>query len=468
MIASVMLYLVAVSAVVGAAAWLADEGLRRVGVPTRWVWLAALATPLVLAVTAGLLPERAVAVVASGVPAAAVIELPEFVVDDAGSAGVGWSDGLLTLWLASVLATIVVVARAHRRLGKERRGWERENVDGRPVFVSSDRGPAAAGVLRPWIVVPRWILGLPPAQRALVLLHEEEHVRGGDTILLPFGLALASVVSWNPIVWWQLSRMRAAMEVDCDRRVLRRRPEPAVYGDSLLIVASRAVGTGLALAAFSERPGGLHRRILAMTDVRTRWTSFRATVLVLLAVAVAVQACGVEGPVTLDEGGIELAEVPPPSFTGPGGEGSEPAPDLSGDRDPRERVIRDPDFDPSEFEPPPTGEELRAEPTFTPFTVAPAITNRDEVVAMMEAEYPPLLREAGIGGTVRVFFLINEEGIVEQIRLDQSAGHPALDDAALNVAGAYRFTPALNGSRKVPVWVSFPITFRVREPPQTR
>jgi TonB family protein len=106
--------------------------------------------------------------------------------------------------------------------------------------------------------------------------------------------------------------------------------------------------------------------------------------------------------------------------------------------------------------------DLRAEPTFTPFTDAPTILNRDEVVATMTREYPPLLRDAGIGGTTQVYFLIDEEGVVEQVRLDESSGHEALDTAALNVAGAFRFSPALNGEEPVPVWVSFPITFQVR------
>ena len=115
--------------------------------------------------------------------------------------------------------------------------------------------------------------------------------------------------------------------------------------------------------------------------------------------------------------------------------------------------------------PPPPEEmatDLSAQPTFTPFTVAPQILNRQEVVAAMRREYPPLLRDAGIGGTVQVFFFIDEEGRVGDFRVDQSSGHVPLDDAAIAVAGIYRFSAALNRDRKVPVWVSFPITFRVR------
>jgi protein TonB len=114
--------------------------------------------------------------------------------------------------------------------------------------------------------------------------------------------------------------------------------------------------------------------------------------------------------------------------------------------------------------PPPEeqGTDLSAAPTFTPFTVAPSILNRNEVVRAMEREYPPLLRDAGIGGTVLVYFFIDENGTVQDNRVHESSGHQALDDAALAVAAQYRFSAALNRDKKVPVWVSFPITFQVR------
>lgn len=115
--------------------------------------------------------------------------------------------------------------------------------------------------------------------------------------------------------------------------------------------------------------------------------------------------------------------------------------------------------------PPPAGspaEDLGANPRFAPFTVAPQVLNVAEVVRVMQREYPPLLRDAGIGGTVRVFFLIGEDGAVRDTRLDHSSGHQALDDAALRVAGVYHFSAAQNRDTKVAVWVSIPITFQVR------
>ncbi|HSH76353.1 MAG TPA: energy transducer TonB [Longimicrobiales bacterium] len=107
-------------------------------------------------------------------------------------------------------------------------------------------------------------------------------------------------------------------------------------------------------------------------------------------------------------------------------------------------------------------EDIGAQPTFTPFTVAPTILNRDQVARAMVDNYPPLLRSAGIGGTVRVYFFINENGSVQDYRIQESSGHDQLDQAALAVAGLYRFSPALNRDKKVPVWVLFPIEFQVR------
>ena len=106
--------------------------------------------------------------------------------------------------------------------------------------------------------------------------------------------------------------------------------------------------------------------------------------------------------------------------------------------------------------------DVSREPVFTPFTVAPSIRNRSEVVRAIEQAYPPLLRDAGIGGRVLVYFFIDAEGNVGSVRIDKTSGHAALDAAALTVAEVYRFRPAENRGVDVPVWVSFPITFQVR------
>ncbi len=114
-----------------------------------------------------------------------------------------------------------------------------------------------------------------------------------------------------------------------------------------------------------------------------------------------------------------------------------------------------------ELPPPPqaTETDLSAAPTFTPFTVRPDLKNTNEVRRALEREYPPLLRDAGIGGQVNVWFFIDEQGSVIRTQVQKSSGHKALDDAALKVADLMEFTPALNRDKRVKVWVAFPITF---------
>jgi len=122
-------------------------------------------------------------------------------------------------------------------------------------------------------------------------------------------------------------------------------------------------------------------------------------------------------------------------------------------------------YEPDEL-PPPRGlretHEGSTIPFFTPMTVRPGIRNRSDVQRALEREYPPLLRDAGIGGTVLVWFFIDETGRVETMRVHTSSGHRALDEAALRVADVIDFTPALNRDRRVPVWISLPITFQIR------
>jgi protein TonB len=123
------------------------------------------------------------------------------------------------------------------------------------------------------------------------------------------------------------------------------------------------------------------------------------------------------------------------------------------------------DDNPVDDLPPPPEEiqtDVSAAPTFTPFTVAPTLQNMREVQRALTIEYPTVLRDSGIGGSVNVWFFIDEEGRVIQTQVNESSGYDALDDAALKVADIMRFSPAMNRENRVQVWVSLPITFQVR------
>ena len=157
----------------------------------------------------------------------------------------------------------------------------------------------------------------------------------------------------------------------------------------------------------------------------------------------------IQGFQTLSVPDIVPAEIPPPGevafkasdFTGQGVQGGTAA----GTEKKEEAVVA-----------------IGETPSFTPFTVAPQLKNRDDVGRALEREYPPLLRDAGVGGKVEVWVRISEQGRVEDVQIHQSSGHPALDEAAIKVGQVMEFTPAMNRDKQVPVWVSIPITFQVR------
>jgi hypothetical protein len=68
MIGNVMLFLLAVSGVAAAAAFLAEDGLRRVGVPTRAIWLVAMSAPALLLVVPRMMPAASVGTPLGAIP----------------------------------------------------------------------------------------------------------------------------------------------------------------------------------------------------------------------------------------------------------------------------------------------------------------------------------------------------------------------------------------------------------------
>jgi TonB family protein len=56
---------------------------------------------------------------------------------------------------------------------------------------------------------------------------------------------------------------------------------------------------------------------------------------------------------------------------------------------------------------------------------------------------------------------ITEQGRVEQVQVEQSAGHADLDASAVEAVGRWRFQPARRGRQAVATWVSIPVRFEL-------
>ena len=188
-----LLATIALALLLSACAWHAEHALQWRGRATRWLWLAVMAASV--SVPLPWLPG-----VLASIPAEqAQLKLGWFVL----SSGMLLMLALRSLWLLS-----------------HQRRWQKTTLLGTPVFLSGGIGPCVAGLLRPRIVMPVWLSLISPQQQALLLAHAQCRLAARDPQLLALAYALIALMPWNLPLWWQLHRLRFAIEVDCDSRML--------------------------------------------------------------------------------------------------------------------------------------------------------------------------------------------------------------------------------------------------------
>lgn len=516
-----LLYSVVVSALLGLAALAGESALSARGRPVRWAWAAAAAGSLAAPAWARLRPAASVAVGEVEVGPAVLQPAATWLDATATASSPSWDRVLLVLCGVASLAVLMVLAVAHARLAAARRGWGRERVDGVPVYVSRDVGPAALGFFGGAIVIPEWALGLEARLRRLMLLHESEHVRAGDPRLLWLGLATVVAMPWNPVAWWQLRRLRLAIEMDCDARVLRREPDARGYGSLLLEVGRRHSGAVLVAAALAEPQSLLERRLRRLVRPKPRgW--LRPAVWTGAAAGLTVLACETPEPTTAPlevpagenrvvaaliedaqaraAGAADAAECKPVYVldgvvlgrAGSGSPGLEAIESLDPSRIERIEVVKGQVASAlaarmgvdevcgmirisTKMRLAAVPEALQSAASATssrgangrflalsPEMQAPELRNSQEVAAQLARRYPPLLRNAGIGGTAVMSLWIDETGAVDRHELAQSSGYAELDAAAEAVAATMEFSPARVGDEPKPVVIRVPITFRTQ------
>ena len=414
MITHWMLYVIVVGLVVSGAALLAEKALRLWRREARFVWIAAMivsiSVPLVaLAQMKGLLPVRGLSA-----------PIPEAIANPVGMLlapvpiGAPASRGdiaVLLAWGFLSLALGVRVFVLARRVRRQRTAWRSATVDGQPILVSHDAGPAVVGFRSPAVVVPDWVLGLDTTLRALVLRHEREHLDRGDPRLLLAAVAAVVCVPWNVALWFQFARLRSAMELDCDARVLRAHPDARAYGSLLLAVAQRADRGGLLAPGFLESRSLLARRIVAMRRSTPRYRVGATVVLTFATIALAVVACDVRRP-----------------------------------NEPERPANAQPVFVAS------------GTPMFEFQVEAPATLKEGSVAP----RYPEDLRVAGVEGEVLAQFVVNDDGTVdvESFKVLKSS-HDLFTQAVRSALGDMRYEPAKVGGRGVRQLVQSPYTFSI-------
>jgi TonB family protein len=100
---------------------------------------------------------------------------------------------------------------------------------------------------------------------------------------------------WNPALWFQARRLRLAIEMDCDARVLRAHPSAERYGMLLLTIAQRrSVAAPMFAPMLSEPSSQLERRILAMGSTKRRLARLTAIGATVVAASVLLFACALQ------------------------------------------------------------------------------------------------------------------------------------------------------------------------------
>jgi beta-lactamase regulating signal transducer with metallopeptidase domain len=325
-----MLYMAAVGALLGAVALVTERIFAQLGWPRRGVWLLSLTASLALPAYALLTydasrpglevassalpgsPERGAATAADTGASASIStdwsgELvawaeqyrPAAARNARSSPWPAWRQldkPLALLWAASTAAMLFIIAVASLGLRRAALRWPIVEVDGARVLVSEQLGPAVFGLLRAHVVVPRWLLAAPEEMRAIALHHEREHVAARDPVLLAVALLLTALAPWNPALWWQLRRLRFAIEIDCDARVTRRGTDPIAYANVLLAVRRRHAVTPLAAIALTEPVSKLEKRIRLLTQSARRIRPFAIALSSSVATALLVAACALAPP----------------------------------------------------------------------------------------------------------------------------------------------------------------------------
>src|SRR5262249_22804315 len=124
----------------------------------------------------------------------------------------------------------------------------------------------------------------------------EEHRRARDPLALAAASLACALVPWNVALWWQRSRLRLAVEMDCDARVLRRASDVHGYGLLLVDIAQRFDASALTpAAALSEPASSRERKTTAMTTRPSRHP-LTLTALGVGALAAIVFACTAPAP----------------------------------------------------------------------------------------------------------------------------------------------------------------------------
>ena len=301
-----MFYVVMVTLLLSVGAFLAERAARLKQAGTRWIWVTAIVASLFLPTLMSSVTFEFPGVLGDNVSSRIValrqtttLTLSPAVWFTGEPEPQSWrvaDETIRRLWIGVSSAMLLALLVSGLQLAMRKRRWQRDTVGGTSVYLTPDVGPAVVGLLRPRIALPQWVAKAASSHQTAVLAHEQSHLDARDPQLFTFALALLVFMPWNLPLWWQLRRLRYAIEIDCDARVLKTGLDPAHYGETLIVVGERQSAYIGAVAAMSESKSFLQERIEHMIRKPVRWRRLGAATLASVSIALTAVAAQVSPP----------------------------------------------------------------------------------------------------------------------------------------------------------------------------
>lgn len=125
--------------------------------------------------------------------------------------------------------------------------------------------------------------------------------------------------------------------------------------------------------------------------------------------------------------------------------------DITGDNNPD--INRDPNGDQVRIV---VQDDIPDINAYVPYDIPP------RAVVRKPAAYPEIARKVGMEGTTFVKMLLNIDGTVMRVAVVKSSGFPQLDTAAVACVAGWKFSPAIQNTRPVRVWLGTKIDFKLK------
>ncbi|MFC7519562.1 TonB family protein [Xanthomonas populi] len=320
---------------------------------------------------------------------------------------------ILAVWLSgAALLAVVLWLRQYRFV---RSMGPLHTLDNAVWSATHDAGlPASLGLWRPRIVVPSdFNTRYCAAERALVLAHEQLHLRRGDMHANLLAALMLCIGWFNPLMHLAWRAFRLDQELACDAAVLAQHPgKRRSYANAMLKTQFGAGCTPLACHWAAPHP--LTQRIAALRGPvkdarRSRW-SF--AVVLLLAATISTAAW------TLQPARIAIPAQPALAAGN--------AVDFAAMRSPK----------------------------YIDFTT------------MRPPKYPVAAFDAGIEGFVELHFDVDPSGVPQHIAVVQSKPAGVFDQAVLDAARQWRLKPAYAHGKAIASTVRVPVKFELDTPEQ--